>query len=505
MKEHTGFQYGFAYVQKEAGAVAGAFSGVDYVDAVETEIAKLTDDMNHFIGFRTASKQLKGDIAEFWHAGTFNIKAVVQGSSNRATVDRSHDFASADISTNFDRGYGLKYYSDGVESAKAQATSVFERFKIYQSKGGADSLEKFLADRNYDTEAVLNDSIYSGQLRLIPYDQMQEATAWLERTIKTETARRPELVERYRETLQMLRDRISDNQGNESICLSKDDAERLATIAKQGKFDPKDYGLTPEELLTLESIMKDALKAGTSAAVISLALKVGPEILKAIQYLIETGEVDGEQFKKIGFAALSGAGEGFVRGTVASAITTCCKGGLLGEPLKEITPGLVAAVTVLTMNTVKNAYSVARGEMSRTALADELVREMIVSGASYVGGTIGQAAIPVPVLGYMIGSLVGSLLGSFAVDTGHQAVLSFCAETGITMFGLVKQDYMLPDDVIEEIGLATFDYETLEVETFKPDNFKFDTFDYESFEPEGLGIRFLRRGVIGVSTIGFIL
>ena len=499
------FQDGYDFFQKSAGAAVGASSGSDYVGSIEEEISKLTDDMSHFTGFHTDSAMLKGDIAEFWHAGTFNINAAVRGSAHRAMVDRSHDFASTDVSTNFGDKYGLKYYSSGQESAKAQATSIFQRFKEYQAGGGKDSLEKFLTDRQYDTDAVLSDPIYSGQLRLIPHDQMVEAAAWLERMIKTEAARRPEQVERYRETLQMLKDRISDNQGNESIPLSREEAERLATLAKQGKFDAQNLGLTTEELLSFESVMKDSLKAGMSAAVISLALKVAPEIINAIKYLIENGEVDEEQFKKIGFAALSGTQEGFIRGTVSSAITTCCKGGLLGEPLKEVSPGLIAIVTVLAMNTVKNAYSVARGKMSRTTLANQLVKDMIVSGASYAGGTIGQAAIPVPVLGYLVGSLVGSLVGTFVADVGHTAVLSFCTETGITMFGLVEQDYVLPDDIIKEIGVETFDYETFEVDSFEPESFSFDTFDTESFQPDNLEIKFLRRGVIGVSRIGFIL
>ena len=314
------FQDGYDFFQKSAGAAVGAFSGSDYVGSIEEEISKLTDDMSHFTGFHTDSAMLKGDIAEFWHAGTFNINAAVRGSAHRAMVDRSHDFASTDVSTNFGDKYGLKYYSSGQESAKAQATSIFQRFKEYQAGGGKDSLEKFLTDRQYDTDAVLSDPIYSGQLRLIPHDQMVEAAAWLERMIKTEAARRPEQVERYRETLQMLKDRISDNQGNESIPLSREEAERLATLAKQGKFDAQNLGLTTEELLSFESVMKDSLKAGMSAAVISLALKVAPEIINAIKYLIENGEVDEEQFKKIGFAALSGTQEGFIRGTVSSAM-----------------------------------------------------------------------------------------------------------------------------------------------------------------------------------------
>lgn len=50
--------------------------------------------------------------------------------------------------------------------------------------------------------------------------------------------------------------------------------------------------------------MKQALKAGLNAATISIVLRTAPEIINAIKYLIENGEVDEEQFKKIGFAAL---------------------------------------------------------------------------------------------------------------------------------------------------------------------------------------------------------
>lgn len=504
MRNKTTFQDGYYFFQQSVGAVRGAFGGADYIETIEDEIRKLNEDMSHFEGFQTASAMLKGDIAEFWHAGTFNIKAAVQGSTNRAIVDRSHDFASTDVSTNFGKNYGLKYYGSAQESAKAQATSVFQRFKEYQASGGKDSLDKFLSDRQYDTDAVLNDPIYSGQLRLIPHDQMVEAAKWLERKIQTESVIRPEQVERYRETLEMLRDRISDSQGNESIPLTKEEAERLATLAKKGGFSAEDLGLSTEELLSIESVLKESLKSGMSAAVISLVLRVGPEIFKAIEYLIRNGEIDEEQFRRIGFAAVSGSLEGFIRGTISSAITACCNGGLLGDGLKEVSPGLVALVTVIALNTVKNAYAVARGKMSRTKLANELVKDMIVSATSYAGGIAGQAIlIEVPVLGYMIGSLVGSLIGTFAANVAHSAVLSFCTETGFTMFGLVEQDYVLPDDIIREIGVSTFDYESFTPDSFEPDSFTFETFDFEAFQPENLDIKFLRRGVIGFSKVGY--
>lgn len=67
-------------------------------------------------------------------------------------------------------------------------------------------------------------------------------------------------------------------------------------------------------------IVKEALKDGLTAAAISMILKAAPEIYKAIDYLIKTGELDADQFKRIGFAAVSGAGEGFIRGTVSALL-----------------------------------------------------------------------------------------------------------------------------------------------------------------------------------------
>ena len=139
----VGFEEGYKFFVDNSSAIVGAEMSGSYVGTVDEEIKKLINDLNSLEGFKTSSKMLKGDVAEFWHSGTFNIKAALDGSDHRAFVDRSHDFASTDISTNFGDRYGLKFYSDGQASAKAQAVSIFQRFKEYQSSGGKDGLEKF--------------------------------------------------------------------------------------------------------------------------------------------------------------------------------------------------------------------------------------------------------------------------------------------------------------------------------------------------------------------------
>ena len=508
----SGFEDGYKFYCDNAGIAYAALEGEDfffnraeYVANVESRIEDLENSINSFLGDNTPARQLKGDIAEYWHAKVFNVNAAINQSDHEAYVDRSNEYGSVDISTNFEDSFGLKYYANGEESAKQQAISVFQKYKVYQSKGGKDPLEKYLSDRNYSDQDVLNDPVYLGQIRVIPKDQLETATDWLERMIKTESQRRPEQVKRYQDTLDLLRDRLSDNEGNESIPLTKDEAEKLAILAKEGKFKAEDFGITAPELINAEMIIKESLKAGLSAAVISLILKTGPEIYKSIEYLIKNGEIDEDQFKKVGFAAISGSSEGFIRGTMAAGITLCCRSGLLGEGLKNIDAGIIGALVVVSINTMKNAYWVSRGQKTRAELTEELIKNLIIAYASIGFGFLGRMAMPqLPTIGYLLGSFVGSLVGSFVYDIGYKATLSFCIDSGVTMFGLVDQDYKLPDDVVEQIGIDTFEYETLNIDSFKPETIGFDTFTPESIEEESFEITFLRRGVIGINKIGYI-
>lgn len=503
------FAEGYYFFEKNAGGYAAAEMGEAYVASVNDEIAKLLNHMNtEFLGYKTKNDQLKGDVAEFWHADTFNIDAVVKNSKNRASVDRSHDFASADVTSNFGKDFGLKYYKTGEESAKQQAKSVFERFKEYQKGGGKKTIDEYLSERGYDdVESVLNDPIYSGQVRVIPKDQLVEATEWLKRKIIEEGSKRPEQVERYKETLRMLSDKIKDDDGTESVALTKEQAEKLARLAKGGNVtnqDLKDLGISSEDVIQYEYVLKQAFKSGLTAATISVVLKVAPEIYKAISYLIKNGEIDEKQFQKIGFAALSGGAEGFIRGSVSAAITTACKAGLWGEAMKRVSPSVVGAVTVIAMDTMKNAFKVAIGKMETRELANELIREMFVSTCSLVAGGVAQSIIEIPVLGFMLGSFVGSVVGSFAYNVGYNAAISFCIDTGFTMFGLVNQNYKLPDEVLEAVGVEVFKYDEFQIEEFSYEKFSFEEFSYEKFKLDSISIKVLRRGVIGVNQIGYV-
>ena len=85
----------------------------------------------------------------------------------------------------------------------------------------------------------------------------------------------------------------------------------------------------------------------------------------------------------------------------------------------------------------------------------------------------------------------------------YSCVISFCIESGSTFFGLVDQNYELPEDILEKIGVKVFEYEKFEPVKFTYQSFQPKHFEYRRFEPVKINVTFLRRGVIGVGMIGY--
>ncbi|MCM1247251.1 MAG: hypothetical protein NC251_02350 [Lachnoclostridium sp.] len=490
----------------------GADAGAVYVGKIEDEIEKLAKALNEQRRKidNVSINYAKGFVAEWWHEGAFNIDAAVKGVKTRA--EAPDDNGLVDIVLTSGGKYQVKYYKSGDRSAKQQAKINYERYKEYCAKYRKEhnGQNPPVTAEEYLKEKFPNDPYYLGQGRLIPTDQMKDAKAWLERKIVEETnGGRPEQVKRYRDTLDKLTDRIKSSDGAESIPLTEEEARELAKLAKEGGFDPAEWGLTTEELVEFEYIMNQAFKAGLSAALVSVVLKIAPEVCGIICKLIKDGKINAEQFKHLGFAAISGGAEGFVRGTVAAAVTTVCKAGLMGETLKMLNPSIIGAITAIAMNTIQNACLLAIGKIRKHDFAYKCAEDLVITVCSVGVGMAGAAVATAwftpaaTVFGYMIGSFVGSVVGSFMYKGIYSCVISFCIESGSTFFGLVDQCYELPKDIIEKIGVKVFEYEKFEPVKFTHQSFQPQHFRYRQYEPIRVDITFLRRGVIGVGAIGY--
>ena len=521
MSLQQGVQDGWDYAGEMLGAAAGAQMGAGYIEDVDACIQALAEQINSKSGFATDPAQLKGFVAEDWHAGTFNLIATLRNSRNRAYVVGSTEHASVDIATNFGENYSLKYYVTGKASVVAQAKDVIQAYK----QSGASSkmsFDEYLSRYGYSNDMnELLKSVYNGQGRIIPSDQLKDAVDFLKREIAKESMKdginRSAVCAKYEETLSRLSDRIRDGKGIESIPLTKEEAEAIAALCKEGKFRPEDFGISMVSLVKPEYVLQQALKSGASAAIMTVVFELAPYVFRTIMHLIQEGEISLDDLRETGFKTLSGSAEGFLRGSVSSAITIAARSGQLGESLMNIDAGVVGAITFLVISTAKNSFLVASGKMTGKQMGVELSKQILISGMSLAGGTVGQLVLPeLPVLGYMLGSLVGSLAASVVIFTSEHFLLAFCVRNDFTCWGLVEQNYELPPEVLQSIGYETaqldnvqfednpdlerVELETAELETVELENTKDDFRQDEDW----VCFQFLRRGVVGFYKVGYV-
>lgn len=499
------FQEAYYTTMKNIGGNISSNSGWNYIESVQNEIDKLSSDINSFKGHKTDISKLKGDVFEFWHSGTHNVEAATKGVKSRTFVDRSTGLGSPDISSNYGEDYGLKNYSNASKSVYQQSKTFYQRYKEYTAQSRHNiSYEDWLKKNNI-SDIDPNESLYLNQTKIIPKDQLFDAIRHLEQKIVKEELTRPDQVKRYKDTLAKLTDKIKSPDGSESIPLTKEESEIIAQLAKDGEFNPVDFGLTTEEIIKYKYVISQAMKAGLSSAIITIILKITPEIYKSIEQLIAYGEIDREQLNKIGFAAISGGAEGFIRGSVAAGITVACKSGALGKALKTIDPSMIGAATVIVMNAIQNSFKVSTGKMSKSEFVNACLRDTFITACSMTLGGITQGLIEIPILGFMLGSFVGSYIGGVAFTATQNIVMSFCVESGFTFFGMVDQNYELPKEMLEEIGFKVLDYEKVMYKAIQHKAIQHKTVKHKIISHNTLNIHILRRGVIGVNKIGYIV
>lgn len=149
--------------------------------------------------------------------------------------------------------------------------------------------------------------------------------------------------------------------------------------------------------------------------------------------------------------------------------------------------------------------SVATGKMSGREMTERTEDVAIVTISALIGGTIGTAMLPqLAVLGYMIGSFVGSILGSIVATGKNALIMALCANTGITLFGLVDQDYTLSDEMIKGLGLNVVELKRVEPKKNDVNYNQVNRINLSKNNLKSIEVFTLRRGVIGVRRIGYI-
>ena len=480
-KQLSNVERGWIFSSQILGANTATQAGCTYVGKVEDAIAQLSSDLTRLKTNGTIPS-IGGFAAEYWHADTLNIDAIAAKSMTRAKVlvgDRQTKW-STDIRVTNSAGdttdYGVKYMKNAVETAKHHSL--------------------------LDTDTRRPG--YEPQFRLSPEDQKDEIIRIANQRAASEL--RSDVADAYRDTATKTVDRITDDDVSSSP-LSKGEDLEIATEIKDGQVNVEKHGVSANSAIKPEYIMKQAVNAGLSAATITMIMQTAPEIFKAVSYLIKTGEIDINQVKRIGVKAVSSGAEGFLRGSIACTLQVMCEKGAFGAALKGIDATMLGTVVALTLETVKNSILVAAGQMTPAKMGTSLIDSVLISSGyivgAKIGGIIGQVfGFELPVIGYILGSLIGCATAA-VYNIGKKHLISFCVDTGFTCFGLVEQDYTLPEEALRDMGVDFTPITRVNVSHTELDRTPFLN-KVNQTPIDTIDIKVLRRGIIGVKKIGFI-
>lgn len=351
-------------------------TNTNYLAQMDDAIEQFASDMNAKMG--NNSSTLFGYTDEIWHHGTFYIDAISKRTGESGTIPNANPFASADFSGNWGELYQLKNYRNPNASALAQSITYNQEYNKYiaeLTKQGRPiiSKEQYLIDRNIDPNTDMNLPIYEAQTRLIPTDQLQDAIKALKIKILSEP--RTEQRYRYEDTLSKLVDRIKSPNGASSTPLSREDSMNLAKLAKEGKFDPKQYDITLAQKADKLYLIHNTLMSGVSAAVVTASLKVAPHIANIIINLIKRREFSEEDIKLIGEDFSDGAKSGFIRGTIISSIKNACSLGYLGQNLQKLSldasnsaqfNSVIVVITTFIIESINDVVLLKKGTIDKS-------------------------------------------------------------------------------------------------------------------------------------------
>lgn len=428
-----------------------------YIDSVSTEIMR-TREAIYEQAIKNGPKESRaGFVAEEWHAGSFNASAKAAEIADYATTPNSTKAASVDIEVKTASGatenYSLKYYKDGAGSASAQAENFMQKYMEHVSECNRKGIEPKTKDdflneyASYNDMSAMYDSVYKGQKRLIPAGQEEEAANALKKKIAKEAGKNREasggLIAGYEDTLSNLTATVTNADGTvSSVPLSKDDAEMIVDLCRRDPdaFKPEDFGLSTSQLIPTSHIANLAIQGGAQAAIINVALVMGPELFQIIQQMIETGELDQEALRESGLDALTEGSKGFIEGAASTAILECCKIGRFGPEFTDVNPGIVGALTVLTVDAAIYSYQLNQGQISAAEYGDRLTEEIFVTAVSLGTGSLVQILLPMIPGAYFAGSIAGSMLASSSYEYGKELVLAAVNNGGLDMIVPVTID-----------------------------------------------------------------
>ena len=460
---------GWKSASEYLGTTINTDSSQAFIESVNNAIKNLEDSINADMGKKTSIAAEAGFVAEKWTAGTFDIDALINGSPETAHVVGSTELGSVDVSTSYGDNASLKYYQDAKGSAKAQATAIIEKYTTYKNnslKQGKEplSIQEYVEKNGYDvTNSEWYKSIYDGQVRIIPTEQLDEAKAYLEGKInKLEgiegraTSQRSKV---YKETLDNLKDRLEAPDGTKSKPLTKEQAQAIAELAEQGKFKAEDFGISTGELIPAKYILKQSMSAGIDAAILEAVLEIGPDLFAIIRKGVKEKKLDTDMLKESGIEGLIAASNGFFEGAISNAIYTACIAGKFGNQYKNPSPELIGSLTVIAIHSIRYGYALSKGEITQSQYGDLMAEKVLTVACAAGGGAILKLLLPIVPFSYQMGSFIGGIIAS----VGYNIVRAKIEDVYLEIKGAGGFEVFVPEGILQTVSVMKDTFENINI------------------------------------------
>lgn len=339
-------------------------------------------------------KQQAGFSAEVKAAARENAEKAIAGEKTRTTrtddMKRQSDGKGGSIG-----GKNEQYY----DLAEVDKNGIYVEGSGRQLKfvgGTADECANKLLSKKYDKYRNADVDI---EVPSDFYDEVQKnlsnKAAEIERQIaKAESNGNSELVDKLKEKLQ----RIEDTKKH----LRKSNVSNKESV----------FAREHPKLSTAQDIVKVSHRAGVEAAKEGAIVGGGISVIKNMVSLIK-GDEDAETAlvnvaKDTGTAMAVGYSTGFAGSVVKGAMQNA-KSSTLQAASKTNLPATLVTTALSTGKTMTRLF---KGEINGLECFEELGENGVTMIASSMGTVIGQAAIPIPIVGAVIGSMVGYAIAS---------------------------------------------------------------------------------------------
>lgn len=361
----------FASEMEKVTSAMSVQEAAKYFSEVDSALKNANDGLLNTLktqsGTVNMNPKLDGFIAEQYHAETFNMNAVANGSKFRAEVLKPE---------------GATFAKNSVDIV-VKDTETGKIVQRYQSK---------YCKNPSATQAAINHGDYVGQQYLVPEGQAKKV-----RSKATESIVAPD--------------------GTSSNPLPKARAEQMRDEAQSGNWNELNWNEYKVRDLSI-GIGKQACAAGLQGAAVGAGLKVA-------QNWIENGSVDGDEV--IETALKTGADVG-VKTAAAGAMKVAVEKGIVDFIPKGTSAATCASIAFVAVEDVKILGKMANGELDLREGVEALECTTVSCAAGLaaggkgaaIGTALGAALGPV---GALAGSLIGGTVGYIAGSTVGQAVV----------------------------------------------------------------------------------